>query len=133
VLVQKVAGGQTTVYVGPHYEKNLTTAVVTKYYYLGGQRVAMRVGGTLTYLHADHLGSASLTTNTSRAVVGEMGYFPYGQTRWITGTVATDRRYTGQREEASTGLLDYNARYYDAALGRFVQADTIGAHDAEET
>ncbi|MCU0521868.1 MAG: hypothetical protein MUF84_14400 [Anaerolineae bacterium] len=44
MLVQKVAGGQTTVYVGPHYEKNLTTAVVTKYYYLGGQRVAMRVG-----------------------------------------------------------------------------------------
>ena len=44
VLVKKVAGGQTTVYVGPHYEKNLTTGVVTKYYLLGGQWVAMRVG-----------------------------------------------------------------------------------------
>jgi len=54
VLVQKVAGGQTTVYVGPHYEKNLTTGVVTKYYYLGGQRVAMVQGGTRYYLHADH-------------------------------------------------------------------------------
>ncbi|HNQ58717.1 MAG TPA: hypothetical protein PKH27_14475 [Candidatus Desulfobacillus denitrificans] len=50
----KVAGGQTTVYVGPHYEKNLTTGVVTKYYYLGGQRVAMVQGGTRYYLHADH-------------------------------------------------------------------------------
>ena len=28
-LVKKVAGGQTTVYVGPHYEKNVTTAVAT--------------------------------------------------------------------------------------------------------
>jgi len=54
VLVQKVAGGQTTVYVGPHYEKNLTTGVVTKYYYLGGQRVAMVQGVTPYYLHADH-------------------------------------------------------------------------------
>ncbi len=125
VLVKKVAGGQTTVYVGAHYEKNLTTGVVTKYYYLGSQRVAMRVGGTLTWIHGDHLGSASLTTNASRAVVGEMRYFPYGETRWTTGTVGTDRRYTGQREEAGLGLYDYNARYYDPALGRFLQADTI--------
>ncbi len=125
VLVKKVAGGQTTVYVGAHYEKNLTTGVVTKYYYLGSQRVAMRVGGTLTWIHGDHLGSASLTTNASRAVVGEMRYYPYGETRWTTGTVGTDRRYTGQREEAGLGLYDYNARYYDPALGRFLQADTI--------
>ncbi|MCU0521866.1 MAG: RHS repeat-associated core domain-containing protein [Anaerolineae bacterium] len=124
-LVKRVVGGQTTVYVSPSYEKNLTTSVVTKYYYLGGQRVAMRVDGTLTYLHADHLGSASLTTNTSRAVVGDMRYSPYGQTRWITGTVGTDRRYTGQREEAGLGLYDYLARRYDPLLGRFIQADTL--------
>jgi RHS repeat-associated protein len=37
----------------------------------------------------------------------------------------TDRQYTGQRWEAGIGLYDYNARYYDPALGRFVQADTI--------
>jgi len=53
-LVKKVAGGQTTVYVGAHYEKNVTTGVVTKYYYLGSQRVAMRVGGTPTWIHGDH-------------------------------------------------------------------------------
>jgi RHS repeat-associated protein len=33
--------------------------------------------------------------------------------------------YTGQRWEAGIGLYDYNARYYDPALGRFVQADTV--------
>ncbi|HSJ52855.1 MAG TPA: hypothetical protein VLC52_03840, partial [Anaerolineae bacterium] len=32
-LVKKaVVGGQTTVYVGPHYEKNVTTGQETKYY-----------------------------------------------------------------------------------------------------
>ncbi len=39
--------------------------------------------------------------------------------------MVTDRRYTGQRWEAGIGLYDYNARYYDPALGRFVQADTL--------
>ena len=39
---------------GLHCEKNVTTGVVTKYYYLGGQHVAMRQGGTLYYLHGDH-------------------------------------------------------------------------------
>jgi YD repeat-containing protein len=29
-LVAKVAGGETTMYVGPHYEKNLTTGVLTR-------------------------------------------------------------------------------------------------------
>jgi hypothetical protein len=28
--------------------------VVTKYYYFGGQRVAMRKGSTLNWLHGDH-------------------------------------------------------------------------------
>jgi RHS repeat-associated protein len=34
-------------------------------------------------------------------------------------------RYTGQRSEAGIGLYFYGARWYDAALGRFIQADTI--------
>jgi len=32
---------------------------------------------------------------------------------------------TGQRPEAEIGLYFYNARFYDAKLGRFAQADTI--------
>jgi RHS repeat-associated protein len=39
--------------------------------------------------------------------------------------MATDRRFTGQREEAAIGLYDYKARYYDPVIGRFIQADTI--------
>lgn len=40
--VKKVQGGQTTVYIGNYYEKNLGTGVVTKYYYANGRRVAQR-------------------------------------------------------------------------------------------
>jgi|GEM_PF-3192483 len=36
------------------------------------------------------------------------------------------RRFTGQvLDDAAGGLYFYNARYYDPALGRFIQADTI--------
>jgi RHS repeat-associated protein len=34
-------------------------------------------------------------------------------------------RYTGQSEQAEIGLYYYRARWCDAALGRFAQADTI--------
>ena len=34
-------------------------------------------------------------------------------------------RTIGQRVESSLGLLFYNARFYDPAAGKFIQADTI--------
>lgn len=57
--------------------------------------------------------------------MGELRYFPYGKTRYDDGSTPTSRRFTGQIEDATIGLYFYNARFYDAALGRFVQADSI--------
>jgi hypothetical protein len=42
------------------------------------------------FIHADHLGSTSLTTDISGTVVAETRYLPYGEERWITGTLVTD-------------------------------------------
>jgi RHS repeat-associated protein len=50
---------------------------------------------------------------------------PWGETRHQGGTPPSDYGYTGQREEAGIGLYYYNARWYDAKLGRFAQADAI--------
>ncbi len=77
----------------------------------------------LTYLHGDALGSASLATSVTGTVVSSLRYYPYGGTR--SGSMATDRRYTGQRWEGSVGFYDYGARSYDPALGRFVQSDVV--------
>ena len=41
------------------------------------------------------------------------------------GDVPTDRRFTGQRRDGAVGLYDYNARWCDPAIGRFLQPDTI--------
>jgi hypothetical protein len=72
----------------------------------------MRVGTTLTYLHSDHLGSASLATNASGGIEWQARYKPFGETRWISGTLTTNRRFNGMKEEASLGgIYDFNARF----------------------
>jgi RHS repeat-associated protein len=57
--------------------------------------------------------------------VGELRYFPHGKTRYTDGTTPTSRRFTGQVEDATIGLYFMYARYYDPALGRWIQPDSI--------
>jgi RHS repeat-associated protein len=95
------------------------------YYFAGTARIAVRTNGALAYLLSDHLGSTSLTVSPTGVKVADMQYKAWGETRTSTGTTPTDYQYTGQRNENSIGLYYYNARWYDASLGRFAQADTI--------
>ncbi len=47
---------------------------MVKYFYNGTQRVAMKKGSTVYFLLGDHLGSTTLTTNSSGTEVGELRY-----------------------------------------------------------
>jgi RHS repeat-associated protein len=132
--------------VGGHYE--LTGSQVTKYYFAGAQRVAMRKytipqSMSVEYLLGDHLGSTSLTTDTNGAKVSEMRYKAWGEIRysWTAGQSTTPAyklakyTFTGQysyMDDPSTGgvtegfgLMFYNARMYDPYLNHFTQPDTI--------
>jgi len=105
---------------------SLDAQVITKYYYAGGQRVAVRKGDELSYLLGDHLGSASVVTDIDGGLLSETMYKPWGEIRYSGGAVMpTDRLYTGQIAEPILGLYFYNARWYDSSLSRFAQADTI--------
>jgi RHS repeat-associated protein len=48
----------------------------------------------------------------------------FGDCLQSQGTLGTDKLFTGQRLD-ETGLYYYNARYYDATIGRFISPDTI--------
>ncbi len=85
----------------------------------------MRIDGAVYYVIKDRLGSAYVTTDASGNVVGEMRYYAFGETRLSTGTMFTDRLYTGQRQIAELGIYHYNARFYSPTLGRFLSADTL--------
>ena len=122
-------GTDDTTYIGGIYETNGT--VETAYYTFAGETVAMRTKDTASdkryWLITDRLGSTINTvdaTNTSN--VSTHLYYPFGQERGTTAGSGTDRMYTGQVSDAAdTGLLFYNARYYDPALRLFTAADTI--------
>jgi RHS repeat-associated protein len=126
--VKKTENGETILYVNQFYEKNLTTGVVTTYYYLDGKLVAMREGTDLKYTHQDHLTSTSVMTDSSGDSLGAIKYLPFGECR-NSPPYPTDILFTGQRLD-STGLYYYNARYYDPTIGRFISADTIVSHPA---
>ncbi len=93
----------------------------------------MRINGTLYYMLKDHLGSASVVTDASGNVLGENRYYAFGETRWSTGTILTDKLFTGQRamrrpepvEGTDLGIYHYQSRFYSPKLGRFLSADTI--------
>jgi RHS repeat-associated protein len=94
----------------------------TTYYPAAG---AMRVDSTVYYVLKDQLGSASLVTDSSGIVVSENRYYPFRETRTISGSMYTDKLFTGQREMTGLGIYHHGARFYSPYITHFYQPDTI--------
>jgi RHS repeat-associated protein len=102
-----------------------TTTTLT-YDSLGGQRLAMQKNSNqVIYLVNDLLGSTDVAIKSSDTIVAVQLYWPYGDGEYSWGTMPTTYNFTGQRLDSVTGLLYFNARYYDPESGRFTQADTV--------
>ena len=115
----------TRYYFGGAYEVAGTD--IKKYYSFAGQTIAMKDANGLQYLLTDHLGSVVAITNDIGTLTSQQRYLPFGQLRAdVTGLngPSTDLSFTGQRD-LGMGLLDYHARFYSPALGRFAQPDTL--------
>jgi len=77
-----------------------------------------------TYFLADALGSTVGLTDGSQVVRQSYSYEAYGEVS-ATGGSDNPYQYTG-RENDSAGLYYYRARYYSAALRRFISEDPKG-------
>jgi len=114
-------------YMGGAYE--VTGSAVKKYYSVAGMIVAVNDGTGLQYLLTDHLGSTVAVTNQSGTLTSQQRYLPFGAPRTIPNSpiAGTDFTYTGQRklDDGMGGIMDYKARFYSPALGRFLQPDTV--------
>jgi len=129
--VATIEGGQTTVFIGTIYERS--GDLERKYYHVSGDRVAMSEGGVLLYLFDDYLNSTNAVfapdRHRSPADVVRQRYLPFGDRRGTSGIealTAMTSGFTGKRLD-STGLLYFEARYYDPLIGRFIQPDPIVA------
>src|SRR5439155_7249018 len=96
----------------------------TKYYSVGGVRVALKTSGVVSYLLSDGLTSMTVALSSSGSTQAVQLFAPYGSVRYSQGSMPTTYNFTGQRLDSQTGLLYYNFRYYDPVSGRFVRADT---------
>ena len=132
--VVSTVGGAVVVYVGEYFEWQPATTALTKYYYAGSQRVALRViapgqahgEDASLWLLGDHLGSASVAANTNGTQHSRKGYKAFGESRFAVGSLSTRYQFTGQAShEADFGLYFYKARWYDAYCPFFL----IGYHD----
>jgi len=90
--VKSVLNGVTTYYVGNYFEWRSTTSNMTRYYYAGGQRVALRNGTILRFLLGDHLGSTAVTATSTGAKYAEQRYTPWGGKRYIDACCITRHR-----------------------------------------
>jgi RHS repeat-associated protein len=108
------------------HRRRLSLSVAFVHQRVSGHPLATRVDGSLYYVHSDHLGSTVAVSDAAGGEVGRVQYDPYGEV--ITSTLPahlTDRLFTGQRRDGTIGLYQMGARWYDPALGRWIQADSI--------
>ena len=127
-IKQENPDGSTTYFLGGGaYELHVAsdeTKSVKKYYALGGQRVMRDENLELHYMLNDHLGSVVATLDDNGALESSQRFLPFGGLRDVQ-IAGTDYGYTGQRNVADIGLMDYNARFYSPTIKRFISADTI--------
>jgi len=119
----------TTVYPTKNYNTDGTNAV--KHIFAGAQDIATIQGtgadAVVFYNSTDSLNSSSIITDSTGAIVETMDYFPFGGIRIDnkTSEFSEQRKYIGQEYDAETGLNYLNARYYNAATGRFISEDPV--------
>jgi len=128
--VRKVnlATGFVTRYYGEVYEERGATGVI--HLFASTTRIAsVRTDGTIQYYHGNHLGSASVITDSTGTVKETIEYLPFGSYRDrqdLDGSFPNvNYTFTDQEDDDETGFYNYRARLYDPLLGRFISADSI--------
>jgi len=81
--------------------------------------------GTVNYYEQDGLGSVTSLSSIGGALANTYVYDSFGNLASSSGTIANPFQYTGRDYDPETGLQYYRARYYDSAVGRFINEDPM--------
>jgi RHS repeat-associated protein len=96
---------------------------------LAGGATAVYSNGTLGwYRHPDWLGSSRIgsypTKQQNPYYDGEASYSPFGESPAETGNI--DHNFTGQNQDLTSILYDFQAREYNPGEGRWISPDPAG-------
>jgi RHS repeat-associated protein len=134
---------------GGQYEVETKAGVETQRLYLDGSPysasvIIEKVGSAAVqpyYLHRDYLGSITQVSDKFANLAAEYSYDAWGRmrnvTNWQLYAAGTEpellfgRGYTGHEHLNKFGLINMNARLYDAVLGRFLAPDPLVASPDE--
>ncbi|GAK57013.1 YD repeat protein [Candidatus Vecturithrix granuli] len=87
--------------------------------------MAQQQDGVFTWIHSDHLHSATVLTDADGLDIRRLAYAAFGEEAANSGPGAAPTYTYTDKERDSSGLLYYGARYYDPALARFITADSV--------
>ena len=91
-----------------------------------GQLPRQQAQRTVHFYHPDHLGSSNVVTDETGSVVETTEFYPYGRPRYEAHTgFDSAYKYTGKELDKESGLMYYEARFYEPVIGRFVSVDPI--------
>jgi len=112
-------------------ENDLHSGQTADYIYLNGRPIgeANPTTGALYFMHTDRLGTVDTVTDSSKNVVWNALYQPFGSNGigGITGTLGTQSlRLPGQYFDPETSYNHNGFRDYAGAITRYVEADPIG-------
>ena len=88
----------------------------------------------IRYYHQDHIGSASALSDQIGKPIENASYYPFGHARsqQTPYSRVETYRFSQKEQDEETGLLNFEARFYDSLLCRFTQPDPL-CHDFPKT
>jgi RHS repeat-associated protein len=128
--VKKSGGSAGTLYwyglPGILAESDLSGTIKSEYVFFNGQRVARRdeVAPTGVYYYfSDFLKSTALITDAAGTIKSESDFYPWGGELPMTSSDSNHYKFTGKERDGETNIDYFGARFYSAALGRFMTPD----------
>ena len=129
---KKTVNGVTTTYQlagSMIVSENRNGNIIQYYYNEAGSVIGLRYNGNDYFFRRTVNGDIIAILNTSGEVVVTYEYDPWGNILSTSGSmastlgVANPFRYRGYYYDNESGLYYLQTRYYDAAIGRFINAD----------